>query len=379
MKKMAIIGASYLQVPLINKAKEMGMETHVFAWAVNDEGEKTADFFYPISITEKEQIAEECKRIGIHGICSIASDLAVVTVNYVANQLHLTGNPLCCTEKATNKYNMRKAFMEYGVACPHFYEADEKGVREKLNLPVIVKPTDRSGSRGITRIDTWEGLEYAVKIAKEQSMQNQAIVEEYVEGMEYSVECISFHGKHRLLAITKKYTTGAPHYIETGHIEPSGLSKEMIQKVQSIVFRGLGALEIENGASHSEIMITEDGEIYVIEIGARMGGDCIGSHLVPYSTGIDYVQAVLEIALGHEPCLQQKKAPVNAAIRYIFNQEDNITYKELKLKNPEIFTCEKYISSFDEKVTDSSNRVGYYIIKSENMDLLKDIFDQTFR
>ena len=89
MKKLAIIGASYLQNPLILKAKAMGLETHVFAWAAGDVGEATADHFYPISIVEKEQILEQCRRIGIDGVCTIASDLAAITVNYVANGLGL--------------------------------------------------------------------------------------------------------------------------------------------------------------------------------------------------------------------------------------------------------------------------------------------------
>ena len=89
---LAIIGASYLQLPLIEKAKEMGYTTHVFAWAANDVGEKAADYFYPISIVEKEEILTKCREIGICGICSIASDLAMVTVSYVAEALGLPGN-----------------------------------------------------------------------------------------------------------------------------------------------------------------------------------------------------------------------------------------------------------------------------------------------
>ena len=92
MKKLAVIGASYLQEPLIQKAKSMGLETHVFAWAANDVGEKSADHFYPISIVEKDAILEKCREIGIDGGFSIASDLAAITVNHVARALGLPGN-----------------------------------------------------------------------------------------------------------------------------------------------------------------------------------------------------------------------------------------------------------------------------------------------
>ena len=108
MKKLAIIGASYLQEPLIEKAKSRGIETHVFAWKVGDIGERTADFFYPISIVEKEQILKKCQEIGIDGICSIASDLAAIAVNYVAEKMGLTGNSMKCVEVSTNKHSMRQ-------------------------------------------------------------------------------------------------------------------------------------------------------------------------------------------------------------------------------------------------------------------------------
>lgn len=121
MKKLAIIGASYLQEPLIQKAKSMGIETHVFAWAANDVGEKSADYFYPISIIEKEQITQKCREIGIDGICTIASDLAVITVNYVANQLHLNANSMECTRLSTNKHLMREAFEKMVILLQEVY------------------------------------------------------------------------------------------------------------------------------------------------------------------------------------------------------------------------------------------------------------------
>ena len=150
-KNLAIIGASYLQLPLIQKAKEMGYITHVFAWAANDVGEKEADYFYPISIIEKEQILEVCRKINICGICSISSDVAVVTVNYVAEKLGLTGNTIASTGKCTNKHLMREAFEKSGDPSPRSILVDDSVNLYKINLeyPVIVKPTDRSGSRGI--------------------------------------------------------------------------------------------------------------------------------------------------------------------------------------------------------------------------------------
>ena len=136
MSRIAIIGASYLQLPLIEKAKSMGHETHVFAWEAGDVGEKVADYFYPVSIREKEQILEKCREIGINGIISIASDLAMITVNYVAQALNLTGNSWGSTLISTNKYAMRKAFHENGDPIPSFVEVkDSKGFSAGNRLP----------------------------------------------------------------------------------------------------------------------------------------------------------------------------------------------------------------------------------------------------
>lgn len=367
MKKLAIIGASYLQNPLILKAKEMGLETHVFAWAAGDVGEKTADYFYPISIVEKDQILEKCKEIGIDGICSIASDLAAITVNYVAAKMGLTGNSLECTHKSTNKHAMREAFQKNGDPSPksiliHSIE-NLQGV--KINYPVIVKPVDRSGSRGITKVESYEELSTAIQCAEEQGFEKDALVEEFATGQEYSVECVSYHGKHHFLAMTKKYTTGAPKFIETGHIEPAPISHEKLEEVKCTVFHALDTLGIQNSASHTELKISKNGKIAFIEIGGRMGGDCIGSDLVELSTGIDFVAAVIKIALGQEPDLQPKHPGECAAIRFVFSQDDVDVLQKLKKKNPQYLLREDVETVHDGAVTDSLTRFGYYLMHAK--------------
>ena len=165
MKKLAIIGASYLQAPLIETAKSMGLETHVFAWAANDVGEKIADHFYPISIVEKEEILNKCQEIGIDGICSIASDLAIITVNYVAQKMGLPSNDMKATLVSTNKHEMRKCFENNGDPSPKskiVSSIEDIDVNE-WTLPLIVKPLDRSGSRGITKINDFSDFSLAIE------------------------------------------------------------------------------------------------------------------------------------------------------------------------------------------------------------------------
>lgn len=372
MRHLAIIGASYLQEPLIRKAKEMGIITHVFAWAADDVGEKIADFFYPISIVEKENILQKCQEIGIDGICSIASDLAVVTVNYVAEKMGLIGNSMESTLLSTNKHNMRKAFEENGDPSPRSImvrSADE--VLEDLQYPVIVKPLDRSGSRGIFKLFDSARLNEAITEAENQGFIKNALVEEFVEGTEYSVECISYKGEHHFLAMTLKYTTGSPHFIETGHIEPAPVEKKVIEDVKKIIYHALNSLKIQYGASHSEIKIDKYGNIKIIEIGARMGGDFIGSALVQHSTGIDFVKAVIEIALGEKPSLIPHKNNGVVGIHFVCTEKDIASYRLLEKEHPEYLISKDIPDSIEGEVKDSSSRFGYYIMKASGIDELE--------
>lgn len=376
MKKIVIIGANDFQNPLILKAKEMGFETHVFAWQDGSIGERTADFFYPISIVERDRILKECEKIRPDAVASIGSDLAMLTVNEVAGKLKLPCNSMECTQISTNKYAMRRAFQAAGVPVPGFVSIDAKTPVEKvkeLKLPVIVKPTDRSGSRGITKLTDWKEFSEAQKLAVENSFEKKAIVEEYLTGKEYSCECISYEGAHYFLALTKKYTTGEPHFIETGHLEPSGLSQVQIEKVKDAVFQALTALKVENGASHTEFMIDETDKVKIIEVGARMGGDCIGSDLVPLSTGYDYVRMVIDVACGKKPDFRKLRQEGAACIRFVFHKQDLELLERLKSEMPENIHFISEIKPVCEgRVTDSSTRFGYYILAFDSPDQAKE-------
>lgn len=300
MKKLAIIGASYLQEPIVRKAKEMGVYTICFAWRDGATCADICDKFYPISIVDKEQILEICRTEKIDGITTIASDTATLTVNYVASRMGLISNPDEYSEICTNKYLMRQCFLNAGVPSPRFSLATgtETASFSGFRYPIIVKPTDRSGSRGVEKVETPEHLAQAIARAQKDSFEHKAIVEEFVSGCEVSVESISYEGSHTILQITDKVTTGAPYFVELAHHQPSALPDDVQIHIRKIVLQALDALHIRFGASHAELKITETGDIRVIEVGARMGGDFIGSHLVQLSTGYDFVKGVVEIALG---------------------------------------------------------------------------------
>ena len=223
----------------------MGYETHVFAWREGATGAEDADFFYEISIVEMDAILEECRKIKPDAVATIGSDLANITVQYLAEKLGLPGNSSECIRQSTNKYAMRSAFQKAGIPVPYFACVGEGESVEPEHFPVIVKPTDRSGSRAITKVTDPSELPAAIEAAITQSFEKKAIVEEYISGAEYSVETISYQGKHTCLAITRKFTTGSPHYIEVGHLQPAPLTDNIRKQVEETVFRALDALGAE--------------------------------------------------------------------------------------------------------------------------------------
>lgn len=365
MKKLAIIGASYLQKPLVEKCKELGVYSICFAWEEGAVCKDLCDKFYPISTVDKDAILKVCQEEKIDGITTIASDVATLTVCYVAEKMGLVGNPDKYSQIATNKYLMRQCFMENGVPSPKFCLTDGEVPMaiSTFRFPVIVKPTDRSGSRGVEKVEKLEDLQEAITRACKESFQQKAVIEEFVEGREISVESISFEGKHHILQITDKVTTGAPYFVELEHHQPSSLPTDIQERVKTIVLKALDALNIRYGASHSELKITENGDIKVIEIGARMGGDFIGSDLVRLSTGYDFLKGVIEVALGtfEEPKLTEHN---HSGVYFLC--------KETERLKPIIENYKNYPEIVDAEITDnelrnieqSADRSGYLIYQA---------------
>lgn len=366
MERIAIIGANEFQNPLILKAKEMGYETHVFAWEAGDIGERTADCFHPISIVERDLILDECRRCGIKAAVSIGSDLAVLTVNYIQRALGNPANSELCDRVATNKYYMREAFRKADIPVPFFSAVHQDCIPSdfaSLPFPLIVKPVDRSGSRAINRVDSPDYLQDAINEACAASFEKKAILEEFIVGDEYSCECISFNGCHRVLALTKKHTSGAPHFIERGHDEPSGIPESIVPRIEEMVFAGLDSLGVRFGASHTEFILTANSSPRIVEIGARMGGDFIGSDLVQLSTGYDYLRMVIDIAFGRPPCFDRVPHAESAHVRFAFTRKE---YDQLGARfNTESGFVRQRRTAKDgdlgAEVLDSSTRYGYAI------------------
>jgi len=370
-KKLVIIGASFLQLPLVQKAKEMDIETHTFAWEDGAVAKEYSDFFYPISITDKEQILLKCIEIKPDGIISIASDLAMPTVSYIANKLGLTGNSIECTEITTNKYLMRQKLAENGLPSPKF-EFISNSTEIDFNIwefPFMVKAIDRSGARGINLVSNHDELVIAIDEALDVSFKDKVLIEDYFEGTQFSVEMFSINGEHHFIAITDEFHTGAPSFVERMNIIPGNLSGSILEKVIQLTKDALTALQVEQGASHTEVRVNND-DIFFIEIGARLGGD-FRNKLIKISTGIDIVELVINNALGQLVEVPKPTTTKFACIKWIFNEEDLKQFNHIQQKYPEsVHEFVVFTDNFNNKVTNSAERYGYIILSSMDYHLL---------
>lgn len=369
-----ILGASELQLPAIKMAKKMGLQVIAVDMDKNAVGFKFADIGLEISTLEKEKILEFASALNVSGIMTLASDQPMNTVAYVGNRLNLkviSERVAICT---TNKGVMRDTLKKNKIAIPDYkiikdFEGFLKEIK-KFNLPCIIKPTDSSGSRGVQLKCDLNSLDEAYFYSSNYSRNGEIIIEEFMQGREFSVESMSFDGTPKIIAITEKETTGAPHFVEMGHIIPANISKVEEQQIKEIVESTIKALEITDGPSHCEVMLTESGP-KIVEIGARLGGDNITTHLVPLATGYNIVKATINYAIDKED-VEQVKYRKTAIIKYINIAKCGQIKKVTGLKNIEKsnkfveLKINKKKGDFHDILKSSSDRVGYFILNGEN-------------
>lgn len=319
MKRLLIIGASILQLPGIKKAKEMGMYVGVVDYNPRAVGIPYADEFFEVSTVDIEGVIKVAEEFKPDGIFTLATDMPMRSIAAACEKLGLPGISLETAIKSTNKGEMIKTFENNKIAHPWYVllanTDDIKKKRQKIKYPCICKPVESSGSRGVVVINNEKELLKSCNYSFSYAKGHGIIIEELLKGNEVSVEIIAIDGQVYVLQVTDKITTGSPHFVEMGHSQPSCLPETDIVKIQILAEQAVKAVGIQNGAAHVEIMNTSDGP-KMIELGARMGGDCITTHLVPLSTGIDMIELAIKISCGVKPKLPCKEKR-GAAIKYI--------------------------------------------------------------
>jgi phosphoribosylglycinamide synthetase, ATP-grasp (A) domain len=366
MKKLAIIGANESLECFYKQAKKLGYYLIGIAYEKGAVCKKYCDKFYPISFADKDSVLEVCKTENIDGITSFSLESALPTVIYVAQNMGLVSNSFECAKKLENKFTMRKCFTAAGIPNPLYKLVKTTMDLDEIDMlfPCIVKPVDSGGSQGVTKVNDRKELHNAFQRAIKYSKNGGVIIEQFVDGREFSVEYISHNGNHYHLQITDKVTSGEPYFVELAHHQPAQISVELMSRMKNMVEKALTALDIENSASHTEIKLDSKGDLYIIEVGARMGGDYITSDLVRLSTGYDFVKGVIDLALDDFETPQFNKTKYSGVYfyssitpfvkEYIQRYKDDPVIVEFQINKEENNYCYR-----------NGDRNGYFIYQCE--------------
>ena len=377
MKRLMVMGAAIEQVPGIKKAKEMGYKVGVIDYNPNAIGIPLADQYFNVSTIDPEGVLQAARQFNADGFLTLATDLPMRAVAYACEQMGIPGISQQTALLATDKGEMIQALKKYGVESPWYVvirsESELKEIAEKISFPCVMKPTDNAASRGVVLVHDEKELLASYEYARAQSHSGQVIVEEYMVGAEVSVEVLTYQGASHVLQITDKITSGAPHFVEMGHNQPSKLSSETQVKIRDVACRAVKALGIHTGPAHVEIIVTEEGP-KIVELGARLGGDCITSHLVYLSTGIDMVCETIKVLCGEKPDLRPTFEK-GAAIRFLTSDKLGVFHhvegeERIREMNGVIEVSDIMVpGDLIESIKSSDDRVAYVITQA---DLLED-------
>ncbi len=372
MKKVLIIGASILQLPAIRKAKELGYYVGVADYNPNAIGITEADEYFNVSTIDVDGVVKVAQAFNPDGIMTLATDMPMRAVAKACEVCGLPGISFDTAVKATDKGEMIKAFEAAGVEHPWYYIVpslpDLAAVIEKIKYPCIMKPTDNAGSRGVVMCLSREELESEYEYSHHESRGGAVIIEEYLQGPEFSIEVMVIDGEPHVLQITDKLTTGAPHFVEMGHSQPTRQNDENREKIRDLACRAVKAVGIKIGPAHVEMILTKHGP-KMVELGARMGGDCITTHLVPLSTGIDMVGCTIQLACGEQIDIQPKFNK-GSAIRY-FDAHNGLIQGIKGIEEAEKLEGVKEVSIVHQvgetigEIGSSTDRVGFVIAQGE--------------
>ncbi len=377
-KTLIIIGAGILQIPLIKTAKSMGIFTVVFDMDVNAPGIEFADHFILMSTKDVEGCVREAKRFSnirkVDGVITAGTD-ASKSVSAIANALNLPGIRYSSAEAATNKVLMRTVLSKHNVPVPKFkgvwnLQETYKAIYE-IGLPVVIKPAENMGARGVIKVSRREDIAKAYTHSKRFSPTGELIVEEYLEGEELSIDVLIWKDNYYVTGIADRIITGEPYFIEIGHNLPSRLPKEILEDAQQTMLKAIKAIGIQQGAAKGDIKITKKG-IYIGEIAARLSGGFMSSHTYPIASGVDLYRRAIQIALGYEP------DPIEEQYEYVCIERGILTSPgklisidgiESALKVPGIcdIIITKKIGSILNQPTSNIDKIGHIIAKGKTL------------
>ena len=379
-KSVLIFGVGPLQESIIGRAKKMGLYTVGIDPCEDAACRDCVDAFEVVLGQDYEGHCAVIEKYSVDAIVTAATDKPLVMMARVAEKYAFPFYSVETAQWSTDKFQMKKRFELGGV--PHAQGRLISNVEEAEGLvfPVIVKPRDNSGSRGVKLCRDKNELQISIDEALENSKLDTVLVEEFIEGPEYSIESLHHDGKSEVIQFTEKKTTEFPYNVELGHIQPANISDENKRKIREIIAKIGKALNFENCPSHTELKINDRG-IFVIETSPRLGGDYITSTLTPLSTEVNLEDELLKISLGET--INPSPKVVQYSGVHFFSFEEGSVIKHLP--NDEFVKSWPHVVDFSfnlsegervHQITSSLNRYGHITLKAGNRESIGDAFEK---
>lgn len=376
MKRILMLGGAFSQIPAIKYAKDAGYYVITCDYLPNNPGHKYADEYHNVSTTDLEGVLNLAESLNIDGVVAYASDPAAITASYVSEKMGLPGNSLQTTKIFSEKDLFRSFLRDYSFNTPKIEVFSENGSTPSgttLTYPVVVKPVDSSGSKGVTIIQNKNELNDAISYAQNYSRSKKVIVEEFVGSPFKQIhgDCFVLNGSIIMWCLGDHHfreNTLAPYSTTL----PSVLSKRDMDRVKSEIARFINLTGFQNGAINVEARIGYDGKVYLIDIGARNGGNFI-PQLVYQATGFDEVSATIEAALGNYSVINDKGTYEvnNCCSHYVIGSEKEGTIKGIQYSERirEMIVQEHLYNKPGDKADcfkNSRNTIGVLILHYSN-------------
>jgi biotin carboxylase len=321
-KTILVFGAGINQLTLIDAAIKLGVKTVVIDPQENAPGKSIADIFYQVDVKDYELTKEIAIKEKVDGIVTSQMENPLRLMARLAEEMGYKFHTSDIIEQCRNKYLMKREFIRNSIPCANgvLINQDTKFTNNELlnndlSFPLIVKPCDAFSSQGVMKVYDYEELYKSVEAASLFSTDRSVLIEEYLDGPEYSIETITYQGETDIIQFTEKIITTNEYCVELGHMQPANLNNELKKKLTKLVQKTISALNIDNSAAHVEVKLCEDG-FKVVEVGARLGGDFISSYLTKASTGISMDKLAILVALGLSPKYKRSKE-FHSCIKYV--------------------------------------------------------------
>ena len=369
-KSVLIFGVGELQHSIIQRAKLKGLFTIGIDPCADAVCKDEVDAFEIVGGQDFEGTCAVVEKYGVDAIVTAATDKPLVMMARVAEKY---GFPFYSVETAqwsTDKYQMKQRFLEGGVPCARGRLISKVEDADDLYYPLIVKPRDNSGSRGVKLCRTKEELTASMIEALEYSKLDSVLVEEFIEGPEYSIEGLHYEGKSEVIQFTEKTTTEFPYNVELGHKQPANLTDAQKDAIRDLISKIARCMHFENCPSHTELKINERG-IFIIETSPRLGGDYITSTLVPLSTGINMEDQLLNISLGEKVDTTSGRYEKASGVCFLNLPCGNVISIDAAIKDVATWPAVKEFSTSLKvggeihHITSSLSRYGQFIVQAE--------------